>query len=110
MKDIRLDGTLIECKSRNNLGQETSVEQAYCTDKATRALTIFSSIVRPTVAYGVITWFQKVTQVTTRNTPDKLQRLARIRITRAMRTCPIAALEVILDLWSRQWPMRQCID
>ncbi|GJQ84341.1 hypothetical protein Trydic_g5279 [Trypoxylus dichotomus] len=38
------------------------------------------------------------TQVTARNTLDKLQRLAYMCITRVRRTCPTAALEVILDL------------
>ncbi|GJQ80110.1 hypothetical protein Trydic_g12302 [Trypoxylus dichotomus] len=56
------------------------------------------SIVRPTATYGAITWFQKVTQVPTRNTLNKLQRLAYVCITGAMRTWPIAALEVILDV------------
>ncbi|GJQ79987.1 hypothetical protein Trydic_g9462 [Trypoxylus dichotomus] len=54
--------------------------------------------VRPIVTYVAITWFQKVTQVTTRNTLDKLQRLACVYITGAIQTCPAVALEVILDL------------
>ncbi|GJQ80820.1 hypothetical protein Trydic_g9407 [Trypoxylus dichotomus] len=71
---------------RNNLRQETSVEQLYI------------NIVRPTVTYVAIIWFQKVMQVTTRNTLDNLQRLACVCITGAMRTCQTAALEVVLDL------------
>ncbi|GJQ81929.1 hypothetical protein Trydic_g20396 [Trypoxylus dichotomus] len=59
---------------------------------------LYISIVRSTVTYGAITWLQKITQVTTRNTLDKLQGLACVCITEAMRTCPTAALEVILDL------------
>ncbi|GJQ80034.1 hypothetical protein Trydic_g5013 [Trypoxylus dichotomus] len=59
---------------------------------------LYISIARPTITDGAITWFQKVTQAMTRNTIDKLQRIACVCITGAMRTCPTAAMEVILDL------------
>ncbi|GJQ77825.1 hypothetical protein Trydic_g16082 [Trypoxylus dichotomus] len=59
---------------------------------------LYINILTPTVTYGAIPWFQKVSQVTTRNTLDKSQRLACVCITGAMRTCPAEALEIILDL------------
>ncbi|GJQ72219.1 hypothetical protein Trydic_g3310 [Trypoxylus dichotomus] len=124
MEDIRLDGKFIECKSEvKYLGIILDKKllwykhNALATNKATRALMIYRniagktwgcnsnilrclyiSIVRPTVTYWAITWFQKVTLVTTKNTFDKLQRLACVCNTGAMRTCPAATLKVILNL------------
>ncbi|GJQ78515.1 hypothetical protein Trydic_g11629 [Trypoxylus dichotomus] len=97
MKDIHLGETLIESKSEViYLGitlDKTLLWNRHIalTNKTTRGLMVcrnlagktwgcynilrwlYISIVRPIVTYGAVTWFQKVTQVTTRNTLDKLQ-------------------------------------
>ncbi|GJQ78554.1 hypothetical protein Trydic_g11665 [Trypoxylus dichotomus] len=91
MKDIRLGGTLIECKSELKYLGITLEKKllwnrhiALTTNKATSVLMIGRNL--------------KVAQVTTRNVLDKLRRLACVCMTGAMRTCPAAVLEVILDL------------
>ncbi|GJQ68063.1 hypothetical protein Trydic_g16769 [Trypoxylus dichotomus] len=91
MKAIRLDGTLIECKSEvKYLGITLDKKllwnrhSAVTTNKAARALMICRNVGSIVVTYGAITWCQKVTQVTARNTLDKLQQLACVCITGAM--------------------------
>lgn len=55
-----------------------------------------SSIVRLMVTYRATTCSPKVAQVTIGNTLNKLQQLACVYITDTMRTCPTAALKIIL--------------
>ncbi|GJQ86650.1 hypothetical protein Trydic_g15752 [Trypoxylus dichotomus] len=80
MKDICVDETLIEYKS----------EVKYL------GITLDKKLLWN--RHVALTTNKKITQVTTRNTFDKLQRLACVCITGAMRTCLTKALKVILDL------------
>ena len=59
---------------------------------------MYTMIVRPMITYGAVAWYTKLEQRTARQNLCKVQRLACICITGAMRTCPTAAMEVILDL------------
>jgi hypothetical protein len=59
---------------------------------------IYTSIVRPYIAYGVVSWWPRTQLSTSRKLLSKVQRLACISITGTMRTTPTAALEVLLDL------------
>lgn len=59
---------------------------------------MYTMIVRPRLTYGAIAWADKLDEVTARAKVDKIQRLACLMITSAMRTCPTRALEVITDL------------
>jgi len=54
--------------------------------------------VRPMITYGAVVWHRKTENATTRKTLEKMQRLACLCITGAMRSTPTAALEVILEL------------
>lgn len=67
-----------------------------CTPKILRWMYIM--MVKPIITYGAAVWYGIAEQSTTRRALDKLQRLASVCITGAMRTCPTAALNVILDL------------
>ncbi|XP_039958501.1 uncharacterized protein LOC120773580 [Bactrocera tryoni] len=55
-------------------------------------------IVRPIVTYGAVVWAPKAEQTTVALKLSKLQRLACVCMTGAMRTCPTAALEALLEL------------
>lgn len=60
---------------------------------------LYISIIRSMLTYRAITWFSKDTQVTTKKTLVKLQSLACVCITAAVRTCPPRlGLTLILDL------------
>ncbi|XP_069962571.1 uncharacterized protein [Bactrocera oleae] len=55
-------------------------------------------IVRPIITYGAVAWVSKASQTSMGLQLSKLQRLACICASGAMRTCPTAALEVMLEL------------
>ncbi len=59
---------------------------------------IYTSIVRPYLAYGIIAWWPRLELDTSKKLLSKIQRLACIGITSAMKSTPTAALEVLLDL------------
>ncbi len=59
---------------------------------------LYTMIVRPIVTYGAVAWASKATQTSIVLQLSKLQRLACVCVTGAMRTCPTAALEVMLEL------------
>jgi hypothetical protein len=54
--------------------------------------------VRPTVTYATTIWWPRVKLRTSQAELNKLQRMACLGITAAMRTAPIAAMEVLLGL------------
>ncbi len=59
---------------------------------------LYTMIVRPIVTYGAVVWASKAKQTSIGLQLSKLQRLACVCATGAMRTCPTAALEVMLEL------------
>lgn len=61
-------------------------------------LSIYQSTVRPILTYAAWIWWRKVDQKTTQEKLNKLQRLACLSISGAIRTCPTAALESIFGL------------
>ncbi|XP_011175784.1 uncharacterized protein LOC105207840 [Solenopsis invicta] len=58
----------------------------------------YMAIVRPMVTYAAAVWWPKTEQRAAQLQLQKIQRLAYLSVTEAMRTCPTAALEAILDL------------
>lgn len=78
MRDIRLDAIVIECKR----------EFEYHRNLAGR---------KPSILRWLYIKCWKVAQVIIRNTLDKVQRLACVYVAGGMKTCSIAAVEVILD-------------
>ena len=59
---------------------------------------MYTMMVRPIITYAAIIWWPKVLERTTATKLQKLQRVACLGITGAMRTCPTAALEAIVGL------------
>lgn len=59
---------------------------------------MYTMIVRPSITYGAIAWGKRTQLKTAKKSLSKLQRLACVCITGAMRTCPTAAIEIILGL------------
>jgi ribonuclease HI len=59
---------------------------------------IYTAIVRPRLTYGAIAWADKLEEGKARQKVEKVQRLACLTITSAMRTSPTRALEVITGL------------
>jgi len=55
-------------------------------------------MIRPIITYGAAAWYNKIRQGTARQTLSKIQRLACLCITGAIRPCPTAAMQVMLDL------------
>ena len=58
----------------------------------------YTAIIRPMVTYAAAIWWPKTEQRAAQQQLQKIQRLACLSITGAMRTCSTAAQEVLLDL------------
>ena len=59
---------------------------------------MYKSIVRPIFSYTAFIWWPKTETKIGQSTLDKLQRSACLAIIGASRSCPTAAMQVILDL------------
>ena len=59
---------------------------------------MYTAIVRPRLTYGAVAWADKLEEGKARSEVDKVQRLACLTITGAMRSSPTRALEVALGL------------
>lgn len=59
---------------------------------------MYTMMVRPVITYGSVAWASRTKFENTRKSLEKIQRMACVTITGAMRSCPTAALEVILNL------------
>jgi hypothetical protein len=59
---------------------------------------IYTVVVRPTVTYAATVWWPRVKLKTIQAELSKLQSIACLGITGAMRTAPTAAIEVFLGL------------
>ena len=71
---------------------------------------MYIAIVRPTLTYGAIAWAKRTNLTTTKETLNKVQRLACLCITGAMRTCPTAAMEVLLELTPLHLVVAECAN
>lgn len=58
----------------------------------------YVSLVRPFLLYGAIVWWNRAQMETSKQKLSKLQRLAGVSITSAMRTTPTVALDILLNL------------
>ena len=59
---------------------------------------LYTRVIRPSIFYGALVWWPKVMQKITKIQLDRIQRMACLTITEAMRSTPTAAMEVLLDL------------
>jgi hypothetical protein len=59
---------------------------------------IYTVVVRPTVTYAATVWWPRIKYGTSRAELSKLQRMACLGITGAIRTAPTAAIEILLGL------------
>ena len=58
---------------------------------------MYLTIIRPIITYGCVVWADRASLETVRRKLSKVQRLACVCITGAMKTCPTAAMEIIVD-------------
>lgn len=59
---------------------------------------IYTMMVRPVITYASVIWWTKVSQKTIKKRLDRVQRLACVGITGAIRTTPTSAMEVLLGM------------
>ncbi|KAL1446432.1 hypothetical protein WDU94_012296 [Cyamophila willieti] len=59
---------------------------------------LYCAVIRPMITYGCIVWWTKLEQGQAKETLRKLQRLACLCITSAMKSTPTAAMETMLNL------------
>ncbi|CAH1974332.1 unnamed protein product [Acanthoscelides obtectus] len=59
---------------------------------------LYTTIVRPSLLYGSLVWWPCIRTESTKAKLNKIQRLACISITSAVRTTPLSAMEALLDL------------
>ena len=59
---------------------------------------LYTRVIRPSILYGALVWWPKVIQKTTKTQLGRIQRMACLAITGAMKSTPTAAMEVLLNL------------
>ena len=59
---------------------------------------LYTRVIRPMMVYGSVVWWPKVQQVTAAKNLQRVQRLACLGITGAMKGTPTASMEVVLNL------------
>jgi hypothetical protein len=59
---------------------------------------LYTRVIRPSILYGALVWWPKVIQETTKTKLGRIQRMASLPITGAMKSTPSAAMEVLLNL------------
>ena len=59
---------------------------------------LYTRVIRPSILYGALVWWLKVIQKTTKTQLCRIQRMACLAITGAMKSTPTAAMEVLLNL------------
>jgi hypothetical protein len=59
---------------------------------------LYTSVIRPSILHGALVWWPKFKQKTTKMQLGRIQRMAYLAITGAMKSTPIAAIEVLLNL------------
>ena len=59
---------------------------------------LYTRVIRPSIFHGVFVWWPKVMQKITRTQLGRIQRMACLAITGAMKLTPTAAMEVLLNL------------
>jgi hypothetical protein len=59
---------------------------------------LYTRVIRPFILYGALVWWPKVAQKNTKTQLGRIQRMACLVCTGAMRTTPTAAMEVLLNL------------
>ena len=59
---------------------------------------LYTRVITPSIIYGALVWWPKVTQKTTKTQLGRIQRMTCLAIPGAMKSTPTAALEVLLNL------------
>jgi hypothetical protein len=59
---------------------------------------LYTRVIRSFILYGALVWWPKVEQKTTKTQLGRIQRIACLAITGAMKSTPTAAMEVLLNL------------
>jgi ribonuclease HI len=59
---------------------------------------LYTRVITPSILYGALVWWSKAMHITTKILLSRIQRMAGLAITRAMRSTPTAAMEVPLNL------------
>lgn len=59
---------------------------------------VYTRVIRPAITYAAVSWWPKVMQNTAIHKLERIQRMACLGITGAIRTTPTASMEAILDL------------
>jgi len=59
---------------------------------------LYTRVIRPSILHGALVWWSKVIQKTTQTQLGRIQRMASLAITGAMKSTPPSALEMLLNL------------
>jgi ribonuclease HI len=59
---------------------------------------LYTRVIRPSIFHGALVWWSKAMQKTTKIQLGRIQRMACLAITRAMKSNPTAAMEILLNL------------
>jgi hypothetical protein len=59
---------------------------------------LYTGVIRPSIFYGALFWWSKVMQKTTKIQLGRIQRMACLAVTGAMKSTPTAAMEALLNL------------
>jgi hypothetical protein len=59
---------------------------------------LYTRVIRPSILHGAIVWWSKVMQKTAKTQLGRIQRMACLAITGAMKSTPTTAMEILLNL------------
>ncbi|XP_050522055.1 uncharacterized protein LOC126894808 [Daktulosphaira vitifoliae] len=59
---------------------------------------LYTSVIKPMILYGALVWWTRTALITARKELSRIQRMAAIAITGALRTTPTVALEALIGL------------
>jgi ribonuclease HI len=68
---------------------------------------MYGAVIRPALSYGALVWWKKAEQVSAQAQLGKVQRMACLAISGAMRTAPTSALEALLCLLPLEIHLKQ---
>ena len=110
-KSIKYLGVVMDKELRWGLHQATVIEKAkraimVCSRMAKGSwgckpkimLWMYNMMVKPIITYGAVVWSERTKLCCGKKDLEKIQRLACLCITGAMRTCPTAGMEALLGL------------
>ena len=111
LEEVKYLGVILDSKLNWNQHLQKIIRKAQTTSAVVRSICgekwslrpnmvhwLYTRVIRPSIFHGALVWWSKVMQKTTKIQLGRIQRMACLAITGAMKSTPTAAMEVLLNL------------